>query len=53
MSNVGNVKRRHAVLEKMLNFPSTSEMVVEPSAEVIVAKASGLFAVDSFTILFS
>jgi hypothetical protein len=28
-------------------------MVVEPSAEVIVAKASGLFAVDSFTILFS
>jgi hypothetical protein len=31
----------------MLNFPSTSEMVVAPSAAVIVAKASGLFAVDS------
>jgi hypothetical protein len=25
-------------------------MVVEPSTEVIVAKASGSFAVDSFTI---
>jgi hypothetical protein len=28
-------------------------MVVEPSTEVIVAKASGSFAVDSFTIPFT
>jgi hypothetical protein len=37
--------------EEILNLPSTSEMVVEP--EVIVAKASGSFAIDSFTIPFT
>jgi hypothetical protein len=41
------------LFEEILNLPSTSEMVVEPSTEVIVAKASGSFAVDSFTIPFT
>jgi hypothetical protein len=38
------------LFEEILNLPSTSEMVVEPT-EVIVAKASGLFVIDSFTIV--
>jgi hypothetical protein len=46
----GNVKRGYVFFEEILNLPSTSEMVVEPSTEVIVAKASGSFAIDSFTI---
>jgi hypothetical protein len=50
ISHVGNVKE--GLFEEILNLPSTSEMVVEPSTEVIVAKASGSFAVDSFTTVY-